>query len=188
MLWCPSTIGMITIFVYLWLHPNSAQNLCCGVLIQSVGCLRSQVIVDVVVSSISSRHSLGKKNLHKDVSFRVFCSNWQSIWHTANQTTCSFRNFLCWCVYICHLWEIIYHHYINWCILSKQWGLSIKNGQHRYHFTLSQKSESHQRSRSHFTTHMMVLFRKWVNELGAKWPKYKTNFQGTFAKWLQEKA
>ena len=38
------------------------------------------------------------------------------------------------------------------------------------------KSESHQRSRSHFATPMMVLCRKWANDLGAKWPNWNTWF------------
>ena len=49
-------------------------------------------------------------------------------------------------------------------------GLSIENGQNRTHFTFSQKSESHQSSRSPFVTPMMVLpvYRKRANNLGAK--------------------
>ena len=39
-------------------------------------------------------------------------------------------------------------------------GLSIRNSQNGSHFTLSQKSESHHRSRSHFATPMMELYRK----------------------------
>ena len=42
------------------------------------------------------------------------------------------------------------------------------------------KSESHQRSCSHFATPMMVLYRKWANELGAKWPNWNTNFARSF--------
>ena len=44
------------------------------------------------------------------------------------------------------------------------------------------KSESHQRSRSHFATPLVVLYRKWANELGAKWPNWNTNFARIFCK------
>ena len=40
---------------------------------------------------------------------------------------------------------------------TQQGSLTIRNGSH---FTFSQKSESHHRSRSHFATPMMVLYRK----------------------------
>ena len=62
-------------------------------------------------------------------------------------------------------------------VVSVLGGLSIRNdGQNRSHFTISQRSESHHRSRSHFATSMMVLHRKWANDLGTKLPNWKTNF------------
>ena len=67
-------------------------------------------------------------------------------------------------------------------------GLSMRNGQNCSHFMFSQKYESHQRSRFHFATPMMVLHRKWVNDLRAEWPNWNTNFARIFAKWLREKA
>ena len=48
--------------------------------------------------------------------------------------------------------------------------------QNSSHFTLSQNSESQQMSRSHIATPMMVLYRKWENDLGAKRYYWKTNF------------
>ena len=66
-------------------------------------------------------------------------------------------------------WAICMMHSIMVC----QGGLSIRKWSKCSHFKLSQKSESHQRSRSHFATHMMVLYGKWSNKLGAKWPSVK---------------
>ena len=57
-----------------------------------------------------------------------------------------------------------------------QGDLSIRNSQNRSHFTLSQKRENHHRSRSHFPTPMTVLYKKWANDLGTKWPNWSTNF------------
>ena len=59
-------------------------------------------------------------------------------------------------------------------------GLSIRNGQNRSHFMFSQKSESHQRSRFHFATPMMVLYRNWANDLRRKWPNWNTYFARMF--------
>ena len=69
----------------------------------------------------------------------------------------------------------------------KQGGLSIKNGQNRSHFTFSQRSESHHRSRSHFATPMMVLYRKWANDLGTKLPNWNTNFARDYCEVIARK-
>ena len=57
---------------------------------------------------------------------------------------------------------------------SHQGGLSMVKIVLTSHF--HKKSESHHRSRSHFTTPMMMLYRNWANDLGTKWPNWNTNF------------
>ena len=64
-------------------------------------------------------------------------------------------------------------HDIKFSDLAQR-GLSIRNSQN--HFTLSQKRESHHRSCSHFPTPMTVLYKKWANDLGTRWPNWNTNF------------
>ena len=64
------------------------------------------------------------------------------------------------------------------------WGVfQLENG----HFTHSQRSESHPRPRSHFATLMMVLYRKWENDLGTKWPNWNTYFARNYCKVIARK-
>ena len=55
-----------------------------------------------------------------------------------------------------------------------------KHGQSCSHFTLSQSSEIHHRSRSHFATPMTVLYKSWANVLGLKWSNWNTKFARIF--------
>ena len=70
---------------------------------------------------------------------------------------------------------------------SYQGGHSIRNGQNRSRFTFSQKRESHHRSRSHFATPMMVIYRKWTNDMGTKWPNWNTNFARNYCEVIVRK-
>ena len=60
-----------------------------------------------------------------------------------------------------------------------QGDFQLKNGQNCSRFTLSQKSESHQRSCPPLhNSNDGAIYRKWANNLGAKLPNLKTNFAG----------
>ena len=90
----------------------------------------------------------------------------------------------CWCVDDVDLWR--FGHYARFKIAVDLKSMKRK----RYIWGVFQletvkivltshfhkKSESHHRSRSHFATPMMVLYRKWANDLGTKWPNWNTNF------------
>ena len=66
--------------------------------------------------------------------------------------------------------QIMLHIYCQYGSLLLEYGLI------RSHITLSQKSESHQRSPSH-----MVPYRTYANDLGVKRPNLNTNSEGSFA-------
>ena len=66
------------------------------------------------------------------------------------------------------------------CVRHSGRGLSIRKWQKSFAHYIFTKSESHQRSLSHIAAPMMVLYRAWANESGAKRPDWNANFAWIF--------
>ena len=106
------------------------------------------------------------KRINNDLKIKIITKHCQLFWNNWLESL-SMHSTLCktWghqkCTYRC----------------TRQGVFQLENGQNCSHFTISQKRESHQRSHSNFVMPMMVLYRKWANVLGAKWPNWKTNLR-----------
>ena len=77
------------------------------------------------------------------------------------------------------------YHIVSWWpggLSIRKWSKSFTPQPSHFH----KKVESHHWPCSIFAIPMMVLYRKWASDLGAKWPR--PTLRGSFAKWLWEKA
>ena len=77
-------------------------------------------------------------------------------------------------------------HYSLASLLSRR-VFQLENSKICPQFTLSQTSESHQRSRSHFATHMTVLYTIWAKNFEQNGLIETPNFGGIFAKQLRKR-